>query len=122
MPLDNTLLYVEPIYQVMLNETQEPRLKKVVVASGTKLAIGNNLEEALTNLFSQYAIDIEIENTETVEDLVKEIIKANNNLKESSQSNDWKLIGRDLEKLQSLINELEIKVNEEEAVKQEKEQ
>ncbi len=119
VPIDNTLLYVEPIYQVMLNETQEPRLKKVVVASGTKLAIGNNLEEALTNLFSQYAIEIAVENTETVQDLVKEIIKANNNLKESSQNNDWKLIGRDLEKLQSLINELEIKVNEEETIKQE---
>ena len=115
VPMNNTLLYVEPIYQVMLNETQEQRLKKVVVASGNKLAIGNNLEEALTNLLSQYAINMEIENTETVEDLVKEIIKANNNLEESSKSNDWELVGKDLQKLQSLINELEQRVNEEEA-------
>ena len=115
VPINDTLLYIEPIYQVMLNETQEPRLKKVVVASGTKLAIGNNLEEALTNLLSQYAVNIEIENTETVDDLVKAIIKANNNLKESSDNNDWELIGKDLERLQTLINELEIKVKEEEA-------
>ena len=115
VPINNSLLYIEPIYQVMLNETQEPRLKKVVVASGTKLAIGGDLKEALTNLLSQYAVNIEIENTETVEDLVKAIIKANNNLKESSKNNDWELIGKDLEKFQSLINELELRVNEEEA-------
>ncbi len=115
VPINNTLLYIEPIYQVMLNETQEPRLKKVVVASGTKLAIGNNLEEALTNLLSQYAVDIEIENTETVEDLVKAIIKANNNLEESSKNNDWEMIGKDLQKLQELIDELEQRVSEEEA-------
>lgn len=114
IPIDDTLLYIEPIYQVMLNETQEPRLKKVVVASGTKLAIGNDLEEALTNLLSQYAINIEIENTDTVNDLVKAIIKANNNLKESSNNNDWELIGKDLARLQTLINELEVKVKEEE--------
>lgn len=115
VPINNTLLYIEPIYQVMLNETQEPRLKKVVVASGTKLAIGNNLEEALTNLLSQYAVNIEILNTETIDDLVKTIIKANNNLKESSQNSDWELIGKDIEKLQTLIDELEQRVKEEEA-------
>ena len=114
VPINNTLLYVEPIYQVMLNETQEPRLKKVVVASGTKLAIGNDLEEALTNLLSQYAVDIDIDNTETIEDLVKAIIKANNNLEESSQNNDWEMIGKDLQRLQNLINQLELKVTQEE--------
>lgn len=117
VPINNTLLYVEPIYQVMLNETQEPRLKKVVVASGTKLAIGDNLEEALTNLVSQYAVEIEVENTETIDDLVKAIIKANNNLTESNQSNDWEMVGKDLQRLQQLINELELKVAEEEAKK-----
>ncbi len=112
VPIDNALLYVEPIYQVMLNENQEPRLKKVVVATGTKLAIGNNLEEALTNLSSQYAVNIEVENTETIEDLIKAIIKANNNLEESSESNDWELIGKDLQRLQNLVNELEKRVEE----------
>ena len=35
IPIDNTLLYVQPIYQVMLNEDSEiPVLKKVIVGSG----------------------------------------------------------------------------------------
>lgn len=33
VPINNTLLYVEPVYQVRLNESEIPVLKKVIVAS-----------------------------------------------------------------------------------------
>lgn len=108
VPIDNTLLYVEPIYQQYVNETDSlPVLKKVVVASGTKVAIGDTFTEALTNLVSQYAVDIEVENTDNLNELVDLIIKANNNLKASTQSNDWEQIGKDTKKLQSLVDRLE---------------
>ena len=108
MPINNTLLYVEPIYQQFVNETDSlPVLKKVVVASGNKVAIGNTFSEALSNLVSQYAVDIEIENTDSLDELVDLIIKANNNLKTSTQSNDWEQIGKDTKRLQNLINRLE---------------
>ena len=74
IPVNNTLLYVEPIFQVLQNENKTtPMLKKVIVASGNKVAIGNNIEEALTNLLSQEAVSIEIE-TDNIEDLIEEII------------------------------------------------
>ena len=58
VPLNDTLIYVEPIYQQYINETNSvPVLKKVIVASGNKLAIGNTLKEALNNLVSQYAVE-----------------------------------------------------------------
>ena len=61
VPLDNTLLYVEPVYQQYINEEDSvPTLKKVIVASGNKLAIGDDLNKALRNLVSQYAVDIEV--------------------------------------------------------------
>ena len=82
-------------------------LKKVVVASGNKVAIGNTFSEALSNLVSQYAVDIEIENTDSLDELADLIIKANNNLKTSTQSNDWEQIGKDTKRLQNLINRLE---------------
>ena len=114
VPLDNTILYVEPIYTQYINEKNSlPTLKKVVVASGTKVAIGNNLKEALTNLVSKYAVDIEIENTDTIEDMIQTIIKANKNLSTSNESNDWEMIGKDVKKLQELIDKLEVLVNEE---------
>lgn len=107
IPVENTVLYVEPIYQLRLNETQIPVLKKIIVASGNKLAIGDNIKEALDNLLSQYAVNIDIENTEDIEGLIQQIIKANNNLKGSSANSDWELMGKDVKRLQELITQLE---------------
>ncbi len=118
VPIDNTLLYVEPIYQTMLNESEVPVLKKVVVASGNKVAIGDNLSKALENLLSQYAVDIEVENTDDVDGLIDAIIKANKNLTESNGNNDWEMMGKDIKKLQELITSLE-KVKTEEDKKKE---
>ena len=107
VPINNTLLYVEPVYQTMLNESEVPLLKKVIVASGNKVAIGDDLKKALINLQSKYAVDIEVENTDDAEGLIEAIIKANKNLSESNQNNDWEMMGKDVKKLQDLITSLE---------------
>ncbi len=117
VPIDDTILYVETVYQVLLNETQlqTPILKKIVVASGNKIAIGNTVEEAINRLVSQEATKIEIENTDDEQGLIDAIIKTNNNLEESSKNSDWELMGRDITKLRELIKQLEtmIKNNKE---------
>ena len=116
VPIENTLLYVEPIYQTMLNESDIPMLKKVIVASGNKVAIGDNLSKALNNLLSQYAVAIDVENTDDIDGLIDAIIKANNNLTESNRSNNWEQMGSDIKKLQELITSLQT-LREEEAKK-----
>ena len=113
VPIENTLLYVEPVYQTMINESEIPILKKVIVASGNKVAIGDTLQEALNNLLSNYAVDIEIENTEDIDGIIDSIIKANQNLKDSTNNSDWEMMGSDIERLQTLIDSLE-KMREEE--------
>lgn len=117
IPMNDTILYVEPIYQVMLNESEVPILKKVIVASGNKVAIGNNVAQALDNLISQSAINIEVSNTDTEKDLIYSIVKANENLQKSQSSGDWEMIGKDMKTLQDLIVKLEELLQ-----KQEKEQ
>ena len=108
VPINNSLLYVEPIYQQYINEENSTlTLKKIVVASGNKVAIGNSLKQALENLVSQYAVDIEIENTDDIEGLINSIIKTNNNLKQSSGNNNWEMVGKDITRLQELITKLE---------------
>ena len=118
VPINNTLLYVEPIYQTMLNESEVPILRKVIVASGNKVAIGDDFQTALNNLLSQNAVDIEVENTEDIDGLIDAIIKANQNLTESSNNNDWEMMGSDIQRLQDLITSLE-SAKEEEDKKQE---
>lgn len=108
VPINNSLLYVETIYQQDINEENStPMLKKVIVASGNKVAIGKDLEEALDNLLSQDAVDIEVESTDTLEGLVQAIVKANANLKKSNENNNWEMIGKDMNKLQELIDKLD---------------
>ncbi len=120
IPINNTLLYVEPVYQVMLNDEDEiPILKKVIVASGSTVAIGDNIEEALTNLFTDYAIDIDVLDMEDISAIIDSIIKANGNLEESLESGDFEMIGKDLSKLESLIKQLEV-AREEEIAENEK--
>ena len=67
IPINNTLLYIETIYQTKTNEINQPiTLEKVIVASGTKVAIGDNLENALSKLLSQSAVNLEVNNTEDI--------------------------------------------------------
>ncbi len=108
VPINNTLLYVVPVYQEMLNDPSNniPKVKKVIVSSGNKVAIGNNLNEALQNLLSREAVNIEVENTDDIEGLIDSIIRANDNLSESVENNDWEMIGSDIRRLQELINSL----------------
>ena len=82
--------------------------------------MGDNLTEALRNLVSQYAVAIEVENTDSMEDLVDAVIKANGNLKESTSNGDYEMMGKDIQRLQSLIDQLENVVEEDKKEKEEK--
>ena len=113
VPIENTLLYIEPIYQTLVNESNIPALKKVIVASGNKAAIGNNLQEAVQSLISKSATKIELNSTDDMTGLIDSIIKANDNLSDSLESNNWELMGTDIQKLQSLIQTLKKRTNEE---------
>lgn len=108
IPINNTLLYIETIYQTKTNEINQPiTLEKVIAASGTKVAIGDNLENALSKLLSQSAVNLEVNNTEDIEGLIDTIIKANNNLTDSNSRNDWEMMGADIKTLQELIERLD---------------
>ena len=52
-------------------------------------------------------MNIEVNTTEDVQGLIEAIINANKNLNESTDRNDWEMIGSDMKKLQSLIDSLE---------------
>ena len=108
VPIKNTILYIEQIYQTKTNESDTTLLKKVVVASGNKMAIGNNIDEALENLVSQEASSIDTYTTEDMDGIIESIIKANKNLSNSMNSKNWELIGSDINALQELIDALEI--------------
>lgn len=120
VPIENNILYVQPVYQVLLNESKVPTLKKVIVASGTRVAMGDDFIEALTTLMTDSARKIQYENTEDKEQLLKAIIRASNNLKDSVDAQDWELMGSDIKRLQNLIDQLDELMKSEPIPKKEK--
>jgi uncharacterized membrane protein (UPF0182 family) len=109
VPIGNTLLYVEPVYQVRLNELETQVLKKVIVASGNKVAIGDTLETAISNLLSENnSVKLEYIDMEDIEQVIDSIIEANENFKESVNSGNLEMIGKDLTTLEALLDQLEV--------------
>ena len=109
VPIENTLLYVEKVYRVMLNEPEGiPSLEKIIVASGNVLAMGDSLQEAIYNLYSDDSIELDFYDAEDMDALIDSIIKANHNLKESLDAQDFEMIGKDLSSLENLLDQLEI--------------
>ena len=107
VPINDTLLYIEPIYQVLLNVSNDtPVLKKVIVASGNRVAIGDNLSQALANLFTSEAVDINVLDLNDMSGIIDTIIQQNDSLTESMSSNDMEQFGKNVDKLRDLINQL----------------
>ena len=119
VPVEKTLLYIEQIYQTKINEKEDgnPLLKKVIVSSGNKVAIGNNLKEALENIVSQEATSIDTNTTDDIDGTIQSIIKANKNLTNSMNSKNWEIIGSDIKTLQELIDKLEMQKKKEDEKK-----
>lgn len=114
VPIGNTLLYVEPVYQVRANELETQVLKKVIVSSGNKVAIGDNLQVAVENLLSENnSVKLEYVDMEDINQVIDSVIEANGNLKESINSGNLEMIGKDLTSLEELLDQLEILRNEE---------
>jgi len=52
LPIDQSLLYVQPVY-LESQEAQLPEFEKVVLVLGDTVAWGNNFQDALTNLLTK---------------------------------------------------------------------
>lgn len=108
VPINDTLLYVEAIHQERLNEPETKVLKKVIVASGNKAAIGNDLKEAMINLLSDNKSSlVDFIDMDDMEQVIDSIIEANNNLQESIEAGNLEMIGKDMSTLEQLIDRLE---------------
>ena len=107
LPYENTTLYIKTIYQVFLNEDSVPVLKKVIVANKGKVGIGNNLKEAMQRMLTENAIDIDVRDLENEDELKDAIIKQNKTLKDVIKQGDFEYIGKDIQKLIKLVDQLE---------------
>lgn len=119
IPVENSLLYVEPIYLKADNENSLPEVKRVIVAYKDKIVMEETLEIALTKIFGETTpttpvedkddaddtTDINIEDS-TVNALIMEANDLFNKSKEASQNGQWSKYGEYIDRLEQILNKL----------------
>jgi hypothetical protein len=120
VPIENSLIYVEPIYLVSDNENSLPEMKRVIVSYKDKIVMEESLEKAFNKLFNieekeekeeepDQLPNVLEENEETKE--IKQLIKRANELfnkaKMASQSGNWAEYGKYINELEKVLKELD---------------
>lgn len=112
IPVEDSLLYVEPIYLRSVKGDAIPELKRVIVVYGDKITMQETLEEAIAVIFEGKAPErpvtpvVPVEDSGTTQELIKQAVehyeKAQQFLKEGDLEGfgrEVKLMGMILEKL-----------------------
>ncbi len=116
VPIENSVLYVEPIYITSSNKTTLPELKQVVVAFDEKIVMKNNLRDALYALFNEKApVNTQIgeitdepvnDKPVTYQSAAQKVIEEFENVKKANAENNWNAFGESMNVLEQSINEL----------------
>ncbi len=122
VPIENSILYVEPIYIASSNKTTLPELKQVVVAYDEKIVMKATLQDALYALFGEKAPEntgelkpVEPEQEDgvlTYDEVAKAVIEQFENVKSASSSSNWKEFGESMTALEKSISDLKETINE----------
>ncbi len=123
LPIDNALLYVEPLY-LRAEHGQIPELKRVIVVSGDQIVMRETLADSLLAFFGEGLPSATAEagsstesaaptppaETEPLSDNVSQLaITASNHYEaaqEALRNGDWATYGAELEKLKAALDEL----------------
>ncbi|MEE9564346.1 MAG: UPF0182 family protein [Candidatus Hydrothermarchaeaceae archaeon] len=112
IPIEDSLLYVEPVYLRSEQEDALPELKRIIVSFGDKLTMQETLEESLSVVFGAEVPEIappqiEVPGEEkTTEDLITEALGHYQRAQEHLKEGNWSAYGEDLDKLEAILVEL----------------
>jgi len=110
VPIENSLLYVEPLYLRASGEKSIPEMKNVIVGYADKLVLAPNIESALQKLFNIAVNNEEGKTPTTGGNVVSgDISKAKelyNKAIEAQKSGDWAKYGEYITELGKLIENL----------------
>ncbi len=130
IPIDNSLLYVEPVYLESDTETSLPEVKRVIVAYHDRIAYGSTLAESLKSLFDlgdDYDVDAgttagtgdqtggDASSSEaassgsasSISELVSGAAQAYDNAQAALKEGDWTKYGQYQSELKSYLDQLE---------------
>ena len=116
IPIENSLVYVEPVYLEASNTGSLPEVKRVIVAYGDRIAYEPTLGEALDSLFGagtgtpsspgEEPEEPQTGGVLTSEELIRLANEAFENATNSQRSGDWASYGQYLSDLKDYLNQL----------------
>ncbi len=130
IPIDDSLLFVEPIYLQSTGEERNlPEVKRVIVAHGDTIVMGESLQDSLNQVFDiepveevpegEEAPEEKPEDAETQDgdvppvieekkDLIDQANTLFNDAEEAQKSGNWAEYGERLDELKEILKKLEI--------------
>lgn len=115
VPINNSLLYVEPMYLRANGKNSIPEMKRVIVSYGDKLVLADNIEAALTQLFNYNEaanaqqpsvpngnVNLDAKAKEKIKSAKEMFDKA----MEAQKSGDWAKYGEYINKVSELLGDL----------------
>ena len=112
IPIDGSLLYVEPVY-LRAEQGELPELRRVIVAYDKEVAMRPTLEESLTALFGnerspQVASPVtEVETDNSDSDLIQQAAEALERAEAAQRQGNWAEYGRYQQQLKQVIQQLQ---------------
>ncbi len=108
VPINQSLVYVEPLYLTSQNEASLPEVKRIIVAYEDRIVMETSLDAAFTKLFGDFTVlppevtessDIPQVNPDALE-LIKQEYK---NLKDAASRGDWKSFGKSMDAIDAIL-------------------
>lgn len=122
IPVNGTILYIEPVYLTSDNQASIPAVKRVIAACGNKLVMEETIEKALAKLFEttitmEVSDETLVQGNESEEDeipyvtdeTIQKIIDSYEKLEEAATTNDWVNFGNSMEEMKNAIDALKEK-------------
>lgn len=114
VPIEDSILYVEPIYIASSNQNTLPELKQVVVAYEEKIVMKDSLQDAIYAIFGEKAPsvpDVSVDETPdsgeiTYSDAAKRVVEEFEKVKNASKNNSWTEFGSYMEALEGAVDDL----------------
>lgn len=110
IPINNSILYVEPLYIQADNQNSLPEVKRIIVAYKDTIVMEETLDKALLKIFGERIDKIEkdVEITDTnLESLIKEASNTFKEAKKASQGGNWAEYGEALNRLENILQKLD---------------
>jgi uncharacterized membrane protein (UPF0182 family) len=116
LPIDNTFIYVEPLY-IQAKEARMPQMKKVVIGVGNTLIYSDTYEQALAQLAAMFGTAVQPTGVQpgappppsatkpgvTVENPINSVREHLRKYREFSSQGRWSEAGKELEAIEALV-------------------